>query len=324
MSCRYIAVDIGGTLMRAACYPADSLSPINIERIATQDPDQQFSPEALLARLSDLIRRVWPVEGEVSVISVVAPGPVNPYTGILLEAPNIPGWENMPLRQYLSHAFNAPVILGNDANLAALGEWKFGAGQGHHDMIYITVSTGIGGGVILNDQLLLGAQGLAAEIGHTILIPDGPLCSCGARGHLEALASGTAIARWVQDKLAQGASSVLTAGEPVSAKLIAQAAKEGDQLSIAALARAGRFLGQAMANFVHIFNPTAVIVGGGVSQSGAFLLEPMQAALKKHILNSNYLDHLTLARAAFGDEVGLVGALAYGRTHYPITSLAHE
>jgi glucokinase len=311
---RYIAVDIGGTHIRAACYPAEGLEPLHMARIRTQAPDRSASP---LERLNSLVQSLWPADQEVTAISLAAPGPVNPFTGTLLEAPNIPGWVDIPLKRHLEERFNAPVLLGNDANLAALGEWMYGAGQGHHHMIYITVSTGIGGGIIVDDRLLLGEQGLAGEIGHVTVIPDGPICSCGHHGHLEALASGTSITRWVQDKLAQGAESSLPAHQPINTKMIAAAAKEGDKLSIAALERAGRFIGQAMANLLQMFNSTAIIVGGGVSQSGALLLVPMRAALDEHIMNPHYLDNLMLARAAFGDEAGLIGALALGRTLYP-------
>lgn len=317
---RYIAVDIGGTRMRAACYTSEGLEPIKLARIPTQDPNKNELP---LDRLKSLIQSIWPADGDITSISVAAPGLVNPYTGTIIMAPNIPGWINLPLRRRLEEYFKVPVILGNDANLAALGEWMFGAGQGHHHMIYITVSTGIGSGIIINDRLLLGDRGLAAEIGHVTLVPDGPMCNCGQRGHLEALASGTATARWVQDKLDQGAQSVLSGDPCVDTKKIALAAKDGDTLSIAAIERSGRFIGQAVANLLHIFNPTAVIVGGGVSRSGAFLLEPMRAALIEHVIDPVYMENLTLTRAAFSDEVGLIGALAHARSKYPITAHKH-
>ena len=139
---RYIAVDVGGTRMRAACYGSEGLEPTDLARIVTQDPNGNEPP---LERLKSLIQSIWPADEEVTAISVAAPGPINPFTGTIISAPNIPGWINLPLRRNLEERFRVPVILGNDANLAALGEWMYGAGQGHHHMIYITVSTGIGG-----------------------------------------------------------------------------------------------------------------------------------------------------------------------------------
>lgn len=305
----HIAVDIGGTQLRAACYPSGSMTPIKLNRTATQDPNS--TP---LERLKTLIESTWPENDTVAGIGVAAPGPTDPYNGILMAAPNIPGWVNLPLRQYLEEYFHVPTALGNDANLAALGEWRFGAGRGHHYMIYLTISTGIGGGVIINDQLLLGQRGLAGELGHITVMQEGPICGCGQRGHLEAVASGTAIARWVREEISRGVPSSLPSNQPLTGKMISQAAQEGDELAIEALMRAGTFIGQALANYLHIFNPSAIVIGGGVSQSGSFLLDPMYASLKRHLMSPSYLDNLTLTTATLGDEVGLMGALALAWT----------
>jgi glucokinase len=245
---------------------------------------------------------------------VAAPGPTEPYEGIVFEAPNIPGWTNLPLKKILQERFNVPIAIGNDANLAALGEWRYGAGRGHRHLVYITVSTGIGGGVIIDNQLLLGERGLAAELGHITVIPDGPLCGCGQRGHLEAITSGPAIARWVEQELSQGIPSSLPIDKPLTAKDISQAATNGDELSRAALARAGTYLGIAIADYLHIFNPSIVIIGGGVSQSGDYFLDPLRAAMNEHVLSIQYVENLTLTVAALGDDVGLMGALALAQT----------
>ncbi len=250
-----IAVDIGGTQMRAATYQSDSISPTNISRITTQHSDA--SP---LERLEELISSIWPKGQTVERIAVAAPGPTDPYRGILYEAPNIPQWINMPLKELLEDRFQVPVDVGNDANLAALGEWKYGAGVGHHYLVYLTVSTGIGGGVIVDDRLLLGSSGLAAELGHVTVMPDGPVCGCGQRGHLEAVASGTAIARWVEHKLSEGVDSSLNEYMDITALQVSEAASRGDPLAIDALQRAGNFLGIAIADILHIFNPSIVIV----------------------------------------------------------------
>jgi glucokinase len=270
-----------------------------------------------LERLIQLIESVWPKDEPVTAIGIASPGPLDPYQGVIIAAPNIAGWADLPLRKTLEDHFNVPVILGNDANLAAYGEWCYGAGQNHHHLIYLTVSTGIGGGVIIDDQLLLGVRGLAAELGHVAVQLDGPLCSCGKRGHLEALASGTAIARWVEQELSQGAGSILPHDQPITTKMVAQAAKKGDELAIAALTRSGTYIGKALANYLHIFNPSIVIIGGGVSQSGSLLLEPMRAAMCEQVLSEEYVENLTLTTAALGDEAGLMGALAIVRSTYP-------
>jgi glucokinase len=305
----FLVIDIGGTQMRGACYSPDSLTPLKIEKISTRHPSA--TP---LERLIELVAIIWPEDQPVAGIAVAAPGPLDPYAGVVFDCPNIPGWENLPLRDIIEDRFQAPVALGNDANLATLGEWKYGAGQGHHHMIYVTVSTGIGGGVIIDDRLLLGAHGLAAEIGHLTVDPEGPLCGCGQNGHLEAVASGPAIARWAEQEISQGVPSSLPANQDLTARHISEAAHQGDALAIEALARAGTFLGRAMADYLHIFNPTAIVIGGGVSQSGALLLDPLRQALREYVITPQYLEDLTVTTAALGDNVGLIGGLALAQT----------
>ncbi len=308
----YIAVDIGGTRLRVAVYPETSIEPLQQKWIPTRGDG------TALDRLKDLIAELWPVNDEVFAIGAAAPGPLNPMAGILYNAPNIPGWVNMPLRQILEDRFSVPAALGNDANMAALGEARFGAGIGHHDLIYVTISTGIGGGVILNDRLVLGTRGLAGELGHvTIVADDGPTCSCGKRGHLEAVASGTAIARYTAKQLEAGRPSSLSQlGTTVTAKDVALAAAGGDELSIEAMTRAGTYMGVALANYLHIFNPTMIILGGGVSRSGPVYWDPMRAAMKANVISPEYLAGLEIKIAALGDNAGLLGSLELARMLY--------
>lgn len=304
-----IAVDIGGTQIRVAVYPKGEFRPLKQKRIPTQAKDQ--TP---LERLIDVLAEVWPVDDRVCGIGIAVPGWVNHQLGILYVAPNIPGWDKLPLAKIISQRFDVPVKLGNDANLAALGEWRFGAGKGHHDLLYLTISTGIGGGVITGDRLLLGANGLAAELGHVTILPDGPMCGCGHRGHLEALGSGTAIAHYVAEQLAQGVPSSLADISKPTGRDISLAAEQGDPLAKAALARAGTFVGYGVANYMHIFNPSIIILGGGVSRSGPLFFEPMRAAIAECVLSPEYLNGLVITTAALGDDAGLMGALALAET----------
>jgi glucokinase len=304
----YIVADVGGTHIRVACFPIDSQKPSCVKKILTKGPDAPH------LRLIKLIESIFPDGEEVAAITVTAPGPCDPYEGIVYNAPNVPGWVDLPLKKLVQEHFNVPVAIGNDANLAALGEWRFGAGIGHHYLIYITVSTGIGAGVILNDQLLLGVHGLAAELGHITVMPDGPLCSCGKRGHLEAVTSGTAIARWVEQQLIQGVSSSLSSIKPITAKDVSQAASQGDKLALEALTRAGTCLGIAIVDFLHIFNPSLVIIGGGVSRSGEPFFGPMRKSMSEHALSRKYLDDVTITTSVLGDEVGLMGGLALAQS----------
>ena len=302
-----VAIDIGGTQLRAAVYPPSGTTPIKIQKTASRGLE-----DGVFERLTDLIDSIWPDE-VVDAIAVAAPGPINPFTGIVASTPNIPAWKNFPLADLLSKRYKVPAFLGNDANLAALGEWKFGAARGHHDVLYLTISTGIGGGVIINDILLEGSRGMAAELGHITVVPRGSVCSCGVRGHLEAEAAGPAIVRYVCEQVRAGRSSTLIPSGELGAKDVTRAAEMGDELAVESFARAGGFIGQAVADFLHIFNPSIVIFGGGVSKSGRFLMDPIKESMRRNIMNTAYLDGLQLTTVELGDEAGLLGSLAMAR-----------
>lgn len=301
----FVAVDMGGTHFRAAAYEEDNITPLTHKRARSHAKEP-----GIFDRLVKAIEAVWPKDRPVSAIGMASPGPLDPQSGIVLAAPNIPEWRDFPLTKKLSKHFGVPAHLDNDANLAALGEWKFGAGRGHHNVLYLTISTGIGGGVIINDRLLHGYHGLAAELGHVIVLPGGALCSCGFKGHLEALAAGPAIVRYVREQLEAGAKSELRSDGSLSAREVAEAAERGDALAKSAYQRAGEYLGIGVASFLHTFDPSIVILGGGVSQSGALLFEPFEASLQAHVFNPRYLENLTITTAALGDDAGLLGALA--------------
>jgi len=304
----HIAVDIGGTHMRAASYTFGSLKPIRKNRIQSQVAGVKTQD-----RLIKLIKSVWPGKEKVEGIGIALPGPVDPSSGVIIKTPNIPDFNNFSMVNFIEVNFNSPVFLGNDANLAALGEWKFGAGQGCQDLIYFTISTGIGSGIISGGTLLLGANGLGAELGHVTIIPGGPVCSCGKKGHLEAFSSGTAIANWVGEEIEKGKTSSLQNIDLITARIVAEAANQGDLLSIEAFNRAGNILGIAIVNFLHIFNPTLIIFGGGVSASLNLLLPQIQKALDTEIFAPGYCDNLNLTPAILGDDAGLLGALVLAR-----------
>jgi glucokinase len=300
-----IAVDIGGTHLRAALYEPENPQPISHQRIQTHTEEP-----GVYERMESLIESIWPKDGNVLAIGVASPGPLDPHTGYILKTPNIKEWQNFPLGPNLSRHFQVPAFVDNDANLAALGEWKFGAGRGHHHLLYLTISTGVGGGVIADDHLLQGYHGLATELGHTILDPEGPLCSCGFAGHLEAFSSGPAIVKFVLGELASGTNSSLKNGGDITARVVADAANQGDALAISAYQRAGTYLGIAVANFLLSFDPSIVVFGGGVSQVGPLLFDSFRASLKKRVFHPRYLENLKIEMAALGDDAGLLGALA--------------
>ena len=306
---KYIAIDIGGTQLRAALYPEEGINPLAIKIIPTHAGDER--PEE---RLIELIGEIWPQEGTVERIGIAVPGPVDPNTGLIYKAGNVRGWTNIPLGPMVEARHKTPTILGNDANLAALGEWKYGAGMGHHDLIYLTVSTGIGGGFIIDDRMLVGPQGIAGEVGHITVLPDGPICGCGKRGHLESVASGTGIANYVEQKLKEGrVSSLSNSGEKPNSRLIAEAAKAGDALAKEAYDIAGVFLGRAIADLLHLFNPTILVLGGGVINSGDLIMNPIKRIIDESVMSPAYNQELQIRKASLGEQAGLVGALVLAR-----------
>jgi glucokinase len=321
---RYVGVDVGGTNIRAACFAGDTHQPEAKTRIPTH---AARGIATVLERVEIAVREVASDLGAVAGVGIAAPGPLNPNTGIVLNAPNLPGSENLPLRRLMQERLGRPVFVGNDANLAGLGEWKFGAGRGHQDVLYLTISTGIGSGIIAGGRLLVGAQGLAAEVGHMLAVPDGPLCGCGERGHLEAVASGSAIGRraMVKLKAGDGADSVIRALaggnlENVTGAIVGAAAQAGDEFARRLITEAGSFIGRTLASLLHLLNPSIVICGGGVSMLGDVILEPIRTAMREHAMSEAYWRHCPVVPAALGDDAGLIGAGALAMEETRITA----
>jgi len=305
----FIAVDIGASRMRVALYPDLGLDEVQLKVIPTRGEG------SILERLVGLIASVWPEGREVNAIGLAVAGLVDPASGMIRHVVNIANWDGLPIGELLSARFQVPVRIGNDANLAALGEYHYGAGRGHDNLLYLTISTGIGAGVIINGRLLTGERGLAGEIGHITVEPNGPLCSCGQRGHLEAICSGPAIVRFVLEGIQTGRDSLLTGAEPgLDASRVAEAARQGDDLCVEAFREAGNVLGRTLADLLHVFDPGAIILGGGVVQAGNMLLEPLERSLHANVLSEAYLNGLLVTTAQLGDSSGLVGALALARS----------
>ena len=309
---KLIAVDIGGTNIRCALYPLKGDSHITIKKIRTLNSRGKIKKP--IDQLISCIEEIWPKQGGVLGICAAAPGSVAVDDGVVLLAPNIPGWKNIPLGRTLENHFAVKTLINNDARLAAYGEWKKGSGIGHSNLIYFTLSTGIGGGIIVNGKLLQGEIGIATEVGHITLLADGPICSCGQPGHLEAFSSGTAIEKYVRDKISEGKDSTefFNNDLPSSAE-IAEAAHAGNPLAKEAFDRAGYYLGIGVTNYLHIFNPSCIIFGGGVSRSKNLIFDPFHTSLRKHILNKRYLENLTITTARLGDNAGLIGCVEYLR-----------
>ena len=307
----FVGVDLGGTQIRAILRDAQGAI-VSRASILTQASDGQ---KQVIARIIETVRQTvsgipW---GTIGGIGIGVPGPVDPWTGVVLQAPNLPGWRDVPIRDIVQSAFGVPVEVGNDANLAALGEHMYGAGIGVANLIYVTISTGIGGGIIADGKLLLGAKGLAGEFGHQTLVPDGPLCGCGNRGCLEALGSGTAIARMAREAVARGQGQKLLelaqgSVEALDARIVASAARAGDAVAQDILRCAATYVGIGLANVVNILNPELIVLGGGVTRMGELLFDPVREVIAQRAMPA--MRAVRIVPAALGGDVVLFGAVA--------------
>ncbi len=248
----------------------------------------------------------------IKAIGIGAPGPVLFKKGVILNPPNLPGWRKVPLRKLIENEFGKKVILENDANAAALGEATFGVARGIKNFIYVTVSTGIGGGIVLDGKLYRGSSGGAGEFGHMIIKTDGPRCTCGRRGCLEAMASGGAMARRAR-KEAAGNSIImkLVRGEKkmINAKTVEDAAALGDKLAKAIIAEAAFYLGVGLANLINIFAPDMIGLGGGVMKIGPAFLKAAEKTARDMSLPPAG-ERVRIVRVKLKDNVGVLGAAA--------------
>jgi len=309
-----IGIDLGGTKISTALVGSDG-------EIIAHDYQQTHAVQgqkAVVERMLDAARWVMAQAGvdssQVGAAGVGAPGPLDIEAGVVVAPPNLPGWDRVPLKQLIEDGLGVTAFLENDANAAALGEHRFGAGRGTEHMIYITVSTGVGGGLILNGELYHGANGMAGEVGHIIVEPEGPLCGCGNRGCLEALASGTAIARQARERVTRSAPTLianLAGGDPerITARLVVEAADQGDREAQEILAEAMNYLGIGMANLVNLFNPQLIIIGGGLTNVGERLFRPVRRAIDQYTFPPA-TQAVRVVPAALGDNVGVLGAAA--------------
>jgi glucokinase len=307
-----VGVDLGGTKLAAASADFDG----NLVHTLAM-PTPSGGRGEVLAAIFTAIRRV--VEGtgipmsQVASIGMASAGPLDAEGGMVLEAPNIEDWENVPLAAILGEEFRVPVTLQRDANAAALAERQWGGGRGVDDMVYITVSTGIGGGLILGGKLYIGAGGTAGEIGHTTIDVDGPACYRGHRGCVEAIASGTAIARMARERLAAGQESVLRSLDQarVSAKDVKEGAIQDDRMCLEIFREAGTALGIAVANLANLLNPALVLLGGGVVQPPDFMIDAVREAVEDRAFKRP-AEILRIEYAELGREVTLRGAVLMG------------
>lgn len=325
-----VGVDLGATQIRAAVLRgATLLSRVGLLVGAEQAPDRVI-PRIFQAVQQALDEAKTPLS-EIAGIGIGAPGPLNNRTGVIVAPPNLEGWLHVPLRDLFVEKFSIPIFVENDANAAALGEYMFGAGHGSNELVYLTISTGIGGGVITDGKIMEGIFGTASELGHMTIDWRGGRCNCGNIGCLEYLASGTAIARQANEAIAMGNGDELltfalahhdqnrAANTPtdnamemvtplhVNARTVALAAKAGVPLARKIIAEAAEALGVGLVNIIHIFNPELIILGGGVSQIGELLIKPALQVVEARTMQIPR-EAVRIVMAELGNDAGLVGA----------------
>jgi len=311
----FAAVDLGGTNVSAIV--ADFQGRVLGEDIRPSQATAGFDATlaAMLHSLSAAIERASVERGALHGLGVASPGAVDTSRGVVTGAPQLAGWKDVPLVEILQERLGISVRIENDASAAALGEHTFGAGRGTRHMIFLTISTGLGGGIIIDGKLYTGSRGFAGEIGHAIIDFNGKDCSFCGRGCLESLASGAAIARRAVAAIADGGAPLLArlvVDAPVTAELVADAARQGDEACRRIYRETGGYLGVTLANCVNIFNPEAIILGGGVTLAADLFLEDTRKAMAEMAIREPLKD-VRLALGELGDLAGCLGMIALMR-----------
>jgi glucokinase len=300
-------VDAGGTKVEGLLVDVEVGEILDRRLAETPATDAEASVQAIVA----VARELMALRDDVSALGVGAAGMVQ-LDGVMRFAPNV-AWREFPLRERILSAVRIPTLVENDANAAAWGEFRFGAGRSSSDMLLVTVGTGIGGGIVSGGKLFRGAYGFGGEIGHIIVEPGGPLCGCGNRGCWEQVASGRALGRLGREAAAAHPESVLfklAGGDPsnVTGYIVTAAAKSRDPIAVEIMSEVGRRLGEGIAGLVNILDPDVVVVGGGVIDAGELLLEPARRAFVDALEAPEHRPKVPLVPAVMGNDAGAVGA----------------
>jgi len=302
----FAGIDLGGTNIKACLLTREG--EIVAERIVGCEKEGRV--DHVLDRISDLINKLCSSAGcRVSCVGIGVAGLVDAEKAVLLEAPNLPGWRDVEVGCELKRRLNLPIKMDNDANVAALGEYMFGSGSGVKNMMMVTLGTGVGGGLILEGKIYRGSSGSAGEFGHMTIDPNGPICSCGRRGCIEAYIGTRGILRRTKECLSKGSSSLLSGirEEEMTPKHISEAAEKGDEVAIEILRKTGYYLGVGIGNVSNLLNLEMAVIGGGVSNAGELILGParektMDVALE---IPGRVIE---IKSAQLGEKAGMVGA----------------
>ncbi|KAF4406490.1 MULTISPECIES: ROK family glucokinase [Streptomyces] len=307
-----IGVDIGGTKIAAGVVDEEGSI---LETCKVPTPP---TPEGVVDAIAEAVRTVS-TDHSVEAVGIGAAGYVDDKRATVLFAPNI-NWRHEALKDKVEQRVGLPVVVENDANAAAWGEYKFGAGAGHEDVICITLGTGLGGGIIIGNKLRRGRFGVAGEFGHIRVVPDGLLCGCGSQGCWEQYASGRALVRYARQRAVatpENAQILLGLGdgtpEAIEGKHVSQAARQGDKVAVDSFRELARWAGSGLADLASLFDPSAFIIGGGVSDEGDLVLDPIRKSFRRWLVGSQWRPHAQVLAAQLGGKAGLVGAADLAR-----------
>jgi len=306
----YVGIDLGGTNIAVAIVTKEG----EILK-KTSVPARAERPfEEIFADMADCIRKLMAETGiresEIDSIGIGTPGCIDTEKGILIFAGNFKYGKMVDYRALMAKHFDLPVYIGNDANVAALAEAKVGAAKGVKNAIMITLGTGVGGGIIIDGKIFEGAYSAAGELGHIVLISNGEPCSCGRKGCWEAYASVTALVRQTKAAMQANPDSIMnkTALEQVSGRTAFDAAKKGDKAALAVVDQYEEYIAEGLADMINIFSPEILVVGGGISKEGEYLLEPIRKKIKGQVFGDGLLPERKIVAAALGNDAGLIGA----------------
>ena len=303
-----IGVDLGGTKISTALSTFDG-NIISQTVVPTNASEGELPVlNRIISSINEVINGANITINEVEAIGIGSPGPLDAKKGLIITTPNLP-FKNYNLVQPIKERFNVPVYLDNDANVAAIGEFMFGAGKGKENIVFFTVSTGVGGGAVLNGQAYRGNTSNALEIGHMTVAPDGPRCGCGNVGCLEAVASGTAIGKRGQEAVQTNVETSLKKYDKITSYEVFVEAKNGDAVAKEIVDKAMNYLGIGVANAISIFDPEMVIIGGGVSKVGDILFDTVKSVVKTRCFKA-MSESCEIVPAGLGTDAGVMGAVA--------------
>ncbi len=301
-----VGIDLGGTFYKVGLVDINNGEILKKSEYPTNVNEK---PEEVVRRMGESVKDI--ISGidksQILGVGIGSPGSIDHDKGIVKFSPNFPGWINFELADTLKKNIDLDVFVENDANAFVLGEAWFGAGKGYKHIVALTLGTGVGGGVISHGVLITGKDGIGTELGHVVVEPNGPLCGCGNYGCLEALASATAIIRMAHEGKKKYPESLIFKSEKVDAKAVIDSARNGDQLGLLILERVVNALSIGIANFIHIFNPDVVIVGGGVSKAGDILFEPVRKKVE-HLVMPSFKGTYQILQSPLVENAGIFGA----------------